>query len=140
MTEPESVYHQFCPKAETIDHGDVIEATNPLMTLTRKLDDGAGHQRTYVCSKCGVEVSIGFPPSDPVKREDEITSLIADFINHTWCGTCEHSSCGGRCRTCITKIVKSVLAYCWHPKGCGNSQCEFCYGPPVAEPRTGEQK
>lgn len=81
MTEPESVYHQFCPKADRIDHGDVIETTNPLMTLTKKLDDGAGHQRTYVCSKCGMEVSVGFPPSDPVEREDALLKL-KDYAQH----------------------------------------------------------
>lgn len=35
---------------------------------------------------------------------------LESIIDHTWCGECEHSSCGGRCRQCIREIVAKVRA------------------------------
>lgn len=62
MTEPEAAIHYFCPKAETVDHGDVLETTHPQMALIRSTDDEAGRTRVFLCPKCKAEFGIHFPP------------------------------------------------------------------------------
>lgn len=58
IVEPEIVWHNLCPKSLMYRNGK----KTAICYLARRLDDEAGHQRVYICERCGAEISVNFPP------------------------------------------------------------------------------
>lgn len=62
LREPESISHATCPVETRDRYGDSV-VSKFFEVTTHRIDDVAGHQRTWKCEACQTTIRINFPPA-----------------------------------------------------------------------------